>query len=143
MRTSNTVSAEPLSFWGGYNYHTGEITDRRHPLSGQVAAGRVLGGSTHDRFAMARRLLPEHEAIFREAADTLRIVLWLQGRVGIRQGTGGTDLPFGLSTRGHNAWMYEGGDADHHVRRHHRQEPHRQVRAGGQGQDQREDSEKT
>jgi CBS domain-containing protein len=58
-----------------------------------IAAGRVLGGSTHDRLAMARRLLPQHEAIFREAADTLSIVLWLQGRVGIRQGTGGTDLP--------------------------------------------------
>lgn len=36
------VSAEPLSFWGGYDYHTGEIIDRRHPLSAQVAAGRVL-----------------------------------------------------------------------------------------------------
>lgn len=36
------VSAEPLSFWGGYDHRTGEITDRRHPLSGQVAAGRVL-----------------------------------------------------------------------------------------------------
>jgi predicted aconitase with swiveling domain len=36
------VSSEPLSFWGGYDYHTGEIIDRRHPLSGQVAAGRVL-----------------------------------------------------------------------------------------------------
>ncbi|MCB9079340.1 MAG: DUF126 domain-containing protein [Anaerolineaceae bacterium] len=36
------VSAEPLSFWGGYDYHTGEIIDRRHPLSGQIAAGRVL-----------------------------------------------------------------------------------------------------
>ena len=36
------VSSEPLSFWGGYDYHTGEITDRRHPLSGEVAAGRVL-----------------------------------------------------------------------------------------------------
>ena len=36
------VSREPLSFWGGYDYHTGEIIDRRHPLSGQVAAGRVL-----------------------------------------------------------------------------------------------------
>ena len=36
------VSAEPLSFWGGYDYHTGEITDRRHPLSGSIAAGRVL-----------------------------------------------------------------------------------------------------
>ncbi len=36
------VSGEPLSFWGGYDYHTGEITDRRHPLSGSIAAGRVL-----------------------------------------------------------------------------------------------------
>jgi hypothetical protein len=36
------VSAEPLSFWGGYDWQTGEITDRRHPLSGKVAAGRVL-----------------------------------------------------------------------------------------------------
>lgn len=36
------VSNEPLSFWGGYDYHTGEITDRRHPLSGQTASGRIL-----------------------------------------------------------------------------------------------------
>ncbi|GAB4530857.1 MAG: DUF126 domain-containing protein [Anaerolineae bacterium] len=36
------VSDEPLSFWGGYDHHTGEITDRRHPLSGAVASGRVL-----------------------------------------------------------------------------------------------------
>jgi predicted aconitase with swiveling domain len=36
------VSAEPISFWGGYDYHTGEIIDRRHPLSGENASGRVL-----------------------------------------------------------------------------------------------------
>ena len=36
------ISHEPLSFWGGYDYHTGETIDRRHPLSGQIAAGRVL-----------------------------------------------------------------------------------------------------
>ena len=36
------VSGEPLSFWGGYDQHTGEIIDRRHPLSGQAAAGRIL-----------------------------------------------------------------------------------------------------
>ena len=36
------VSAEPLSFWGGYDQRTGEIIDRRHPLAGQNAAGRVL-----------------------------------------------------------------------------------------------------
>jgi predicted aconitase with swiveling domain len=33
---------EPLSFWGGYDHATGEIIDRRHLLSGQHAAGRIL-----------------------------------------------------------------------------------------------------
>ncbi len=37
------ISPEPLSFWGGYDFTTGEITDRRHPLSGQNAGGKVLG----------------------------------------------------------------------------------------------------
>ena len=36
------VSTERLSFWGGYDHQTGEIIDRRHPLSGQIAAGRIL-----------------------------------------------------------------------------------------------------
>ena len=36
------VSIQPLSFWGGYDHQTGEIIDRRHPLSGQIAAGRIL-----------------------------------------------------------------------------------------------------
>lgn len=28
------ASGEPISFWGGYDAATGEIIDRRHPLSG-------------------------------------------------------------------------------------------------------------
>jgi predicted aconitase with swiveling domain len=36
------VSNEPLSFWGGYDWKTGEIIDRRHPLSGSIASGRIL-----------------------------------------------------------------------------------------------------
>lgn len=36
------VSREPLSFWGGYDASNGEIIDRRHPLSGEIAAGRIL-----------------------------------------------------------------------------------------------------
>jgi predicted aconitase with swiveling domain len=36
------VSRQPLSFWGGYDHRTGEIIDRRHPLAGQNASGRVL-----------------------------------------------------------------------------------------------------
>lgn len=36
------VSSEPLSFWGGYDWKTGEIIDRRHPLSGEIAQGKIL-----------------------------------------------------------------------------------------------------
>jgi predicted aconitase with swiveling domain len=32
----------PLSFWGGFDPETGMIIDRRHPLDGQFATGRVL-----------------------------------------------------------------------------------------------------
>ncbi len=36
------VSQEPLSFWGGYDWKTGEIIDRRHELSGSNARGKIL-----------------------------------------------------------------------------------------------------
>jgi CBS domain-containing protein len=64
-----------------------------------MAAGKALGRSTLERFATARALLPEREKIFREAADTFRVVLWQQGRVGISQGTSGADLPPALLSR--------------------------------------------
>src|SRR5215208_1502313 len=36
------VGNEPLSFWGGYDWKTGEIIDRRHILSGAIAKDKVL-----------------------------------------------------------------------------------------------------
>ena len=36
------VSQEPLSFWGGYDWKTGEIIDRRHMLSGSIAKDKIL-----------------------------------------------------------------------------------------------------
>ena len=36
------VTREALSFWGGYDFHTGEIIDTHHPLAGVCTAGRVL-----------------------------------------------------------------------------------------------------
>ena len=36
------VSHEPLSFWGGYDWKTGEIIDRRHALSGSIAKDKIL-----------------------------------------------------------------------------------------------------
>jgi CBS domain-containing protein len=64
-----------------------------------MASGRVLGGSTLERFEMARTLLPDHASIFRAASDTLRIILWQQGRVGISQNTDGAELPPSLLSR--------------------------------------------
>lgn len=36
------VADQPLSMWGGLDPHTGEIIDRRHPLSGANVAGGIL-----------------------------------------------------------------------------------------------------
>ena len=36
------VSHEPLSFWGGINPYTGEITDRRHDHYGVNVTGKVF-----------------------------------------------------------------------------------------------------
>ena len=53
------VSAEPLSFFGGFDLDTGAVTERGHPLEGQPVAGRVLvfptgTGSTVGSFALLR-----------------------------------------------------------------------------------------
>ena len=96
----------PLSFYeDAVVEHSGEVTDvfrlQRNVLQPLVDLGRVFGmaaatvtgASTFERFAAARRLLPEHERIFREASEALRVVLWQQARVGISQGTIGAELP--------------------------------------------------
>jgi cis-L-3-hydroxyproline dehydratase len=36
------VTHESLSFWGGFDFHTGMIIDTHHPLAGVSAAGRIL-----------------------------------------------------------------------------------------------------
>jgi CBS domain-containing protein len=96
----------PLSFYeDAVVEHSGEVTSvfrlQRNVLQPLVDLGRVFGmaagtamsSSTFERLAAARRLLPEHERIFREAAEALRVVLWQQGRVAISQGTVGAELP--------------------------------------------------
>jgi CBS domain-containing protein len=72
-----------------------------------IAGGTALGRSTLERFEVARALLPADEAIFREASDALRVVLWQQGRVGIDQGTSGTELPPALLSR-HDRHLLKG-----------------------------------
>jgi predicted aconitase with swiveling domain len=36
------VTHDALSFWGGYDFTTGTIIDKHHPLAGVRAAGRIL-----------------------------------------------------------------------------------------------------
>ena len=36
------MSKQPISFWGGVNPRTGEITDRRHERSGDIVTGKVF-----------------------------------------------------------------------------------------------------
>jgi len=36
------VTHDALSFWGGFDFHTGEIIDKHHPLAGVRASGRIL-----------------------------------------------------------------------------------------------------
>ena len=36
------VCKQPISFWGGVNPRTGEITDRRHERSGAIVTGKVF-----------------------------------------------------------------------------------------------------
>jgi predicted aconitase with swiveling domain len=71
------VSPAPLSFWGGYDSATGEVIDRRHPLSGQRISGCVLalpwtrGSSTTTAVLLeAVRLGTAPAAILLPAADT-------------------------------------------------------------------------
>ena len=54
-----------------------------------VAGERVFGSSTLDRLAGARARMPGQENLFREAKETLRVLLYLQGRTGLRQRNSG------------------------------------------------------
>lgn len=36
------VTNDALSFWGGYDFHTGQIIDKHHPLAGVRSGGRIL-----------------------------------------------------------------------------------------------------
>jgi len=36
------VTTEALSFWGGFDFRTGDIIDKHHPLAGVRATGRIL-----------------------------------------------------------------------------------------------------
>jgi hypothetical protein len=74
----------------------------------ELPADRRLADRRSNDSQVARALLPADEAIFREASDAMRVMLWQQGRVGIGQGTSGTELPPSVLSR-HDRHLLKGG----------------------------------
>ena len=63
-----------------------------------IANQRILGSSTLERLELARSRMPAHDNIFREAIETLRVLLYLQARTGLRLHDSGAEiLPSQLS----------------------------------------------
>ncbi|MBI4891735.1 MAG: cyclic nucleotide-binding domain-containing protein [Acidobacteria bacterium] len=64
-----------------------------------LASGAVLGASSIERFAWAAELLPERAEVFREAAETMKVVLYHQARAGLRLGHEGREIPLSMLSR--------------------------------------------
>ncbi len=64
-----------------------------------LVSGQILGASTLERFELAGKRFPQHESLLREAVETLRVVLFHQGRAGIRRQNDGSELPPALLSR--------------------------------------------
>ncbi len=64
-----------------------------------LACGTPLGASTRGRFEQARLLLPAQASLFREAAETMRVVLFHQTRAGLRLRSSGAVLPLSILSR--------------------------------------------
>jgi CBS domain-containing protein len=57
-----------------------------------IANQRILGSSTLVRLELARSRMPAHASIFREAEETLRVLLYLQARTGLRLHESGNEI---------------------------------------------------
>ena len=103
------VSREPLSFWGGVNAHTGEVIDRRHPLSGKVITGKILvfpgsrgssSGSGVLLEAISKRLAPA--AIITTTPDSILVLGAL-----IAQELYGYSIPIAVAPHDFLEWAEE------------------------------------
>ena len=57
-----------------------------------IANQRILGSSTLERLELARTRMPAHASMLREAEETLRVLLYLQARTGLRLHESGTEI---------------------------------------------------
>jgi CBS domain-containing protein len=58
-----------------------------------LASGRFFAVSTLERLDGSAAAFPEHAAVFRDAADAFRVLLYQQARSGISRHDGGTQIP--------------------------------------------------
>jgi predicted aconitase with swiveling domain len=75
------VLDEPLSFWGGFDPHSGRIIDGRHPQAGSSLAGRILvmpsgrgSSSSSSVFAEAIRAGTAPAAVVLAAPDGILVL---------------------------------------------------------------------
>ena len=80
-----------------------------------LASGSPLGASTTERFRKARHLLPAREAIFREAAETMRVMLFHEARAGLRLRTSGAEVPLSILSREDRQVLRSGFHAIHQL----------------------------
>lgn len=80
-----------------------------------LAFGSPFGASTRERFEHARRRLPAYESIFREATETMRVVLFHQARAGLRMRTSGAALPLSTLSRHDRQVLKSGFRSIHNV----------------------------
>ena len=73
-----------------------------------LATGHVVGTSTVERLRHAATRHQEHERVFAEAAETFRLLLRQQARIGISQGTSGSVLPPSVLSR-HDRQLLKSG----------------------------------
>ena len=73
-----------------------------------MATGHVVGTSTVERLRHAAARHQDHERVFAEAAETFRLLLRQQARIGISQGTTGSELPPSVLSR-HDRQLLKSG----------------------------------
>ena len=73
-----------------------------------LATGHVVGTSTVERLRHAATRHQEHERVFAEAVETFRLLLRQQARIGISQGTTGSELPPSVLSR-HDRQLLKSG----------------------------------
>jgi CBS domain-containing protein len=75
----------------------------------------VFGSSTLERLELARSRTPEHAGILREACETLRVLLYLQARTGLRTHASGAEVAPGQLSRLDRQALKSAFRAIHHL----------------------------